>query len=71
MYKGAPVVASSVPSAGEAALTVDPENVPAIAEALLRVATDDVLRAELVERGHAHAGRNTWRGHASHAASTS
>jgi glycosyltransferase involved in cell wall biosynthesis len=41
--------------AGDAALTVDAEDHQAIGSALLRVATDSALRAELVRRGRARA----------------
>jgi glycosyltransferase involved in cell wall biosynthesis len=60
MSCGAPVVASAVPSAGGAALQVDPFDVDAIAGALLRATTDDALRAELVAAGHARAAQLTW-----------
>ena len=60
MACGAPVVASAVPSAGGAALEVDPFDVDAIAAALLRVATDDATRADLVAAGRARAGGLTW-----------
>lgn len=60
MACGAPVVASAVPSAGGAALEVDPFDVDAIAGALVRAATDDALRADLVAAGQARAGELTW-----------
>ena len=60
MSCGAPVVASAVPSAGGAALEVDPFDVDAIAGALVRAATDGALRAELVAAGQARAGGLTW-----------
>jgi alpha-1,3-rhamnosyl/mannosyltransferase len=60
MACGAPVVASAVPSAGGAALEVDPFDVEAIAGALVAAATDDARRAELVAAGHARAGGLTW-----------
>ena len=60
MSCGAPVVASAVPSAGGAALEVDPFDVDAIAGALVRAATDDARRAELVAAGHARTGGLTW-----------
>lgn len=60
MRVGAPVVASSVPSAGQAAFRVDPMNVAGIAEGILRVATDVALQADLRKRGHDHAARTTW-----------
>jgi glycosyltransferase involved in cell wall biosynthesis len=61
---GVPVMTSnnsSLPEvAGDAALLVDPLDVDAIAAAMLRLATDDALRAELVERGHANVKRFSW-----------
>ena len=61
MSKGAPVLTTSVPSAGGSALQVDPNNVAAIADGLLRVATDDGLRADLRRKGLAHAQSSTWK----------
>jgi glycosyltransferase involved in cell wall biosynthesis len=46
--------------AGDAALTFDPEDVDAIAAAIVRLASDDVLRAELREKGIARAAHFTW-----------
>ena len=66
MGQGVPVVASeAVPSAAEGsgtrcALRVDPLDVEAIADALVRVGTDDELRAELVSAGSARARSRTW-----------
>jgi glycosyltransferase involved in cell wall biosynthesis len=60
MASGAPVVATPVPSAGGAAMQVDPFDVDAMAGALVAAATDDALRADLVARGHARAGALTW-----------
>jgi glycosyltransferase involved in cell wall biosynthesis len=60
MRAGAPVVASAVPSIGDAALVVDPGDVSAIGEGLVRVVTDEDTRAELIARGTAHAGLLTW-----------
>jgi glycosyltransferase involved in cell wall biosynthesis len=60
MRAGAPVVASPVPSTGDAALVVDPLDVGAIANALVRVATDGAARDELVAAGRAHAAALTW-----------
>jgi glycosyltransferase involved in cell wall biosynthesis len=52
---------SSLPEvAGDAALLVDPSDVDAIAEAMLRLATDETLRAELVERGYRNVKRFSW-----------
>jgi glycosyltransferase involved in cell wall biosynthesis len=55
-----PVVASAVPSAGGAALEVDPFDVGAIASALVRAATDEAARADLVSAGRARAAGLTW-----------
>ena len=52
---------SSLPEvAGDAALLVDPTDVDAIADAILRLATDDALRARLVERGLENVKRFSW-----------
>ena len=68
MACGAAVVASAVPSAGGAALLVDPLDVDGIAAALVRVAGDDATRADLVAAGLARTSGLTWeaaaRGHA-------
>lgn len=67
MGQGVPVVASeTVPSAGAGseapgAWCVDPLDVAAIADGLVRVGTDEVLRAELVANGLARARSRTWR----------
>jgi glycosyltransferase involved in cell wall biosynthesis len=61
MRAGAPVVASAVPSSGGAAYEVDPRDVEAIADGLVRVASDGALRAGLVARGLARVGPLTWR----------
>ena len=59
-----PVVASNVSSLpevlGDAALSVDPLDVPALAQAMLRVLNDAALRAALVRRGVAQARKFTW-----------
>ena len=60
MRAGVPVVASAMPSRGGAALTVDPHNVAAVADALVRVCTDDATRDDLVGRGLAHAASLKW-----------
>lgn len=53
--------ASSLPQAvGDAALLVDPHDVQAISEALARLWDDAALRAELAQRGIAHARQFTW-----------
>jgi glycosyltransferase involved in cell wall biosynthesis len=60
MSCGTPVVASPQPSAGTAAYLVDPADVGAIAAGLLRVATDEALRSDLVAAGRARAAALTW-----------
>ena len=60
MSCGAPVVASAVPSAGGAALEVDPFDADGIARALVEAATDEDRRAELVAAGQARAAGLTW-----------
>jgi glycosyltransferase involved in cell wall biosynthesis len=45
---------------GDAALSVDPLDVPALAQAMLRVLNDAALRAALVRRGVAQARKFTW-----------
>ncbi|MGP8064820.1 MAG: glycosyltransferase family 1 protein, partial [Acidimicrobiales bacterium] len=46
---------------GGAAHEVDPRDVEAIADGLVRVASDGALRAGLVARGLARVGPLTWR----------
>ncbi len=64
MACGVPVVcsnASSLPEVvGDAALTVDPLDVPGLAEAMRRVAEDESLRASLVQKGLTRAAKFTW-----------
>jgi glycosyltransferase involved in cell wall biosynthesis len=64
MACGVPVAcssASSIPEvAGDAALTFDPDDESAFAEALARGLQDEALRAELRERGLAWAATFTW-----------
>ena len=60
MACGTPTVASAVPSAGDSAVQVDPFDVGAIAAALVRAATDEATRAELVASGRARAAGLTW-----------
>ena len=66
MCCGTPVVtstASSLPEvAGDAALTVNPHDVAAIAEALWRALDDETLRNELRQRGYERARCFTWAG---------
>jgi glycosyltransferase involved in cell wall biosynthesis len=62
---GAPTIvakASALPEVvGEAALTVEPDNVEALAEALDRVLGDAELAAELARRGPLRAAQFSWR----------
>jgi glycosyltransferase involved in cell wall biosynthesis len=61
MSVGVPVVSSQVPSIGDAAHVVDPLDVASIAQGILRVVTDDELRAELIARGRLRAAAATWK----------
>jgi glycosyltransferase involved in cell wall biosynthesis len=65
MACGAPVVCSnrtSLPEVvGDAALTVDPEDLPALVEAMARVLTSPALSADLKARGLARARLFDWR----------
>jgi glycosyltransferase involved in cell wall biosynthesis len=64
MACGTPVICSNVSSlpeiAGDAALLFDPLDVAVIADALLRILTDNDLCAELAQRGLARAAAFTW-----------
>lgn len=64
MACGTPVVTANVSSlpevAGEAAVTVPPEDEAALAEAMARVLTDPALAASLRIRGIARAGTFSW-----------
>ena len=60
MSCGAPVVASAVPSAGGAALEVDPFDVDDISDGLIKAATDEARRQELVAAGRARTTGLTW-----------
>lgn len=61
MQVGTPVVASKVPSVGDAALVVDPRNVDDIAAGLIEVASDQETRERLVSAGHERASKLTWK----------
>jgi glycosyltransferase involved in cell wall biosynthesis len=53
---------SSLPEvAGDAALLVDPLDVDAIADAMLRLSSDEDLRRQLIAAGHANVARFSWR----------
>lgn len=61
---GVPVLTSnnsSLPEvAGDAALLVDPTDVDEIANAMLRLSQDEVLRQQLIEAGYANVRRFSW-----------
>jgi len=65
MALGTPAITSTadalVEVTGDAALHVDPRSASDLADALLRVAHDPALRAELSARGRVHARSFTWR----------
>ena len=67
---GAPVICGNISSlpevAGEAALLVNPYDVSAIFDAILRLETDADLRARMVDAGYAQAARFTWEKSARH-----
>ena len=64
MASGLPVITSNTSSLGEiaadAACTIDPTNTDAIADALVRVATDGALRQDLSARGLRRAQGFSW-----------
>jgi glycosyltransferase involved in cell wall biosynthesis len=60
MRYGTPVVASPLPTTRGASLEVDPTRVQDIAAALVRLSTDDALRASLAAAGKARADSLTW-----------
>ena len=61
---GVPVMTannSSLPEiAGEAALLVDPTDVEALADAMLRLSEDETLRQQLIAAGHENVKRFSW-----------
>lgn len=65
MACGTPVICSNTSSlpevVGDAAITVDPTSVDALAEAIQRVLGNEGLQAELREKGLARARRFSWR----------
>ncbi|MEY2935358.1 MAG: hypothetical protein RL033_6107 [Pseudomonadota bacterium] len=65
MAAGCPVITSSTTSlpevAGDAGILVDPLDTTAIASAMLRVASDRVLREELVAKGRERAPAFSWK----------
>jgi glycosyltransferase involved in cell wall biosynthesis len=64
MACGCPVACSTRGSlaevVGDVALTFDPESIEEIAAAIERIATDDLLRSDLRDRGPAQAAKFTW-----------
>ncbi len=64
MACGTPVVTSNAASlpevVGDAALQVEPTDVDALADALVRALTDDALRERMCARGFAQAARFSW-----------
>lgn len=60
MAAGTAVVATAMPSIGEAAMEVAADDVAGIADAIVEVATDDVLRARLTSAGTRRAAELTW-----------
>jgi glycosyltransferase involved in cell wall biosynthesis len=63
-FYGVPVMSannSAMPEiAGDAALLVDPTDVDAIAEAMLRLSQDEALRQQLIAAGHENVKRFSW-----------
>ena len=52
---------SSLPEvAGDAAILVDPTDVDAIADAMLRLSSDEALRQQLIVAGRANVARFSW-----------
>jgi glycosyltransferase involved in cell wall biosynthesis len=64
MICGCPVVCSSLTSlpeiAGDAAMLVDPNDVPALADAIFEALTDPELRSSLIEKGLTRVASFTW-----------
>jgi glycosyltransferase involved in cell wall biosynthesis len=65
MASGCPVVASQAGSLkemlGDAALPVDPKNVPQMSDALERIILEPALRRELIEKGFRNTQRFSWK----------
>jgi glycosyltransferase involved in cell wall biosynthesis len=65
MASGVPVVTTRAPGveevAGDACLLVEPGEAAELADALIRVAEDQDLRANLIRRGGERAARYTWK----------
>jgi glycosyltransferase involved in cell wall biosynthesis len=64
MACGIPVITSNVSSlpevAGDAAILVEPTDVPAMVEAILRLKNDPAYRRKLINKGYARASSFTW-----------
>jgi glycosyltransferase involved in cell wall biosynthesis len=64
MRCGAPVITSNTSSlpelVGDAALTVDPRDLPELTAAIRRIVGDRTLRQQLSERGYSQTARFTW-----------
>ena len=64
MASGTPVVTSNVSAlpevVGDAAVLVDPTHADSIADGVLRVLSDDALRADLIRKGLARARQFSW-----------
>jgi glycosyltransferase involved in cell wall biosynthesis len=61
MHAGTPVVASLLPSAGRAALVVDPLDHESVAAGLVTAATDERQRDAMIASGRARAAQLRWR----------
>jgi len=64
MARGCPVVVSNVASlpeiCGEAALYVNPRSVDSIADAMVKVISDESLRKSLIQYGYERVKEFTW-----------
>lgn len=64
MACGTPVVTANVSSlpevAGDAALLIDPYDMPALTNAIRQLVTDDALRRTLIQRGYEQVKQFTW-----------
>lgn len=60
MAAGTPVVASAMPSTGDAVWEVDPTDVGALSDAILRVAGDSAVRDGLSDAGRSWAATHMW-----------
>ena len=70
MQAGTPVITANISSlpevAGDAAILVNPENPSEIAESMLNIVLDQVLRADLINKGRIQASKFTWARTAQH-----